>query len=186
MNGSMLCEVCTSHISPQTDRSSSHHYIIFLSFCSFSYSGVCSDRLRLSIYDVIVDQKKFQWRWKVHSLWGELVLSSPSFRIFTNKNGIVETTDLHCSAFSNMLWSSKILLNLNPNLSFACIGKNEMGNLEALCANMGIFIAGLDTYYFFELKGNLSDSTVWNTGEAGDILILDWFENRTPSLVLFG
>ena len=32
---------------------SSLHYVIFLSFCSFSYSGVCSDRLKLSIYDVV-------------------------------------------------------------------------------------------------------------------------------------
>ena len=34
---------------------------------------------------------------------------------------------------------------------------------------MDILIAGKDTYYAFELKGNFPDSTVWNTGEAGDI-----------------
>ena len=32
-------------------------------------------------------------------------------------------------------------------------------------------IAGLDTYHVFELKGNLSDSTVWNTGDADDIYV---------------
>ena len=30
---------------------------------------------------------------------------------------------------------------------------------------------GLDAYYALELKGNLTDPTVWNTGEAGDILL---------------
>ena len=43
---------------------SSLHYIVLFTFCSFSYSGVCSN-LVLSIYDVIVNQKKFQWRRKV-------------------------------------------------------------------------------------------------------------------------
>ena len=33
---------------------SSLHYVIFFSFCSFSYSGVCSDQLKLSFYDIIV------------------------------------------------------------------------------------------------------------------------------------
>ena len=36
---------------------SSLHYIIFLSFFSFSYNGVCSDWLKLSFSDVIVVQK---------------------------------------------------------------------------------------------------------------------------------
>ena len=35
-------------------------------------------------------------------------------------------------------------------------------NLEALPANMDIIIAGL------KLKVNLTHSTAWNTGEAGD------------------
>ena len=36
---------------------SSLHYVIFLSFCSFSYSGVCSDLLELSLCDLIVFPK---------------------------------------------------------------------------------------------------------------------------------
>ena len=43
------------------DRSSLHNNI-FLSFCSFSYSGACSDLLELPIHDVINVHKKFQWR----------------------------------------------------------------------------------------------------------------------------
>ena len=42
-------------------------------------------------------------------------------------------------------------------------------NLEAWHANMDILIAGLDTFYVFELKGSLTDSTVSNSEEAGDI-----------------
>ena len=40
-------------------RVSSLHYVVLLSFCSFSYSGVCFNRLELSIYDVIVGQKSY-------------------------------------------------------------------------------------------------------------------------------
>ena len=36
-------------------------------------------------------------------------------------------------------------------------------NLEALHPN----ITGLDVCHVFEWKGNLTDSTVWNTGETG-------------------
>ena len=42
-------------------------------------------------------------------------------------------------------------------------------NLESHHANMDILYAGLDVCHVFEWKGNLTDSTVWNTGEAGDI-----------------
>ena len=45
-----------------------------------------------------------------------------------------------------------------------------------LHTNMDILKVGLDTYYIFELKGNLTDSTVCNTGEAGDIN--RWFSRR--------
>ena len=34
---------------------------------------------------------------------------------------------------------------------------------------MDIIIDGIDVCHAFELKGNLPDSTVWNTGELGDI-----------------
>ena len=42
-------------------------------------------------------------------------------------------------------------------------------NLETLCPNMDIVITGLDVCKIFELKGNLIDSTLWNTGETDDI-----------------
>ena len=38
--------------------------------------------------------------------------------------------------------------------------------MEALC---DILITGLDVCHVFELKDNLTGSTVWNTGETGDI-----------------
>ena len=62
---------------------SSLHYIIFISFQSFSYSGVCSDRVEVSIYYVIVAKKKLKRRWKVHIIWVGKILSSPSFNKFT-------------------------------------------------------------------------------------------------------
>ena len=42
-------------------------------------------------------------------------------------------------------------------------------NLESYHANMDILYAGLDVCQAFEWKDNLTDSTVWNTGEVGDI-----------------
>ena len=61
---------------------SSLHYIVLITFCSFSYSGVCSNRV-LSIYDVIVNQKKFQWKRKPHILWVGLVPFITLFQYFT-------------------------------------------------------------------------------------------------------
>ena len=34
---------------------------------------------------------------------------------------------------------------------------------------MDILKAGLDTYKYFELRGNLTDSNLWNTETMGDI-----------------
>ena len=42
-------------------------------------------------------------------------------------------------------------------------------NLDALCANMDILIAGLGVLISFDLNGNHTDSRVWSTGETGDI-----------------
>ena len=42
-------------------------------------------------------------------------------------------------------------------------------NLGALHSNMDIFISGMDVSYLLNLRDNLTDSTVWNTGETGDI-----------------
>ena len=43
-------------------------------------------------------------------------------------------------------------------------------------------ISGLDIFIIFEFKGpNFTDSTVWNTGETGDI----YYKNGTTSLDLF-
>ena len=38
-----------------------------------------------------------------------------------------------------------------------------------------ILITGLDACHVFEWKGNLTDSTVWNTGETGDIHLMAFF-----------
>ena len=39
-------------------------------------------------------------------------------------------------------------------------------HLEALCTNMDVLITGLYICHVFEWKGNLTDSTVWITGET--------------------
>ena len=38
--------------------------------------------------------------------------------------------------------------------------------------NLNILIAGLGVEIHVELKGNLTDSTVWNTGETGVIVCM--------------
>ena len=50
-------------------------------------------------------------------------------------------------------------------------GKRDLGEIKEKNwdANMDILKNGLDAYKFFELKGNLTGSTVRNTGETGDI-----------------
>ena len=57
--------------------------------------------------------------------------------------------------------------------------------LEALCANMDILITGLDVCHVIEWKGNLTDSTVWNTGGTGDMhhVIYKWSLLRLALLV---
>ena len=45
------------------------------------------------------------------------------------------------------------------------------GNLEALHIYMDISKAGQDVCHVFELKGNLTGSTVRNTGEKGDMYL---------------
>ena len=52
---------------------SSLHCNISLSFCSFLYNGVYFNRLKLSVNDVIVNQKRFQWRRKATILWVGLI-----------------------------------------------------------------------------------------------------------------
>ena len=42
-------------------------------------------------------------------------------------------------------------------------------NLGTLRSNMDNLISGLGVFGAFELKGNFTDSTVWDTGKAGDI-----------------
>ena len=42
-------------------------------------------------------------------------------------------------------------------------------NLHALCSSMDILTAGLGVQIRFELKGNVTDSTVWNSRETGGI-----------------
>ena len=80
------------------------HYIIFLSFWLFSYSGVCSNQMWLSIYDVIVVQKsstgdgkyfvgKNVWEMKVQCVrvteaWNEIFLSLQNNDIIIRKQPI--------------------------------------------------------------------------------------------------
>ena len=45
----------------------------------------------------------------------------------------------------------------------------EKKNMGALHSNMDILISGMGVFDAFGLKGNFTDSTVWDTGEAGDI-----------------
>ena len=42
-------------------------------------------------------------------------------------------------------------------------------NFDTLCSNMNILIAELGVLVSFELKGNLTDFTEWNTGKTVDI-----------------
>ena len=42
-------------------------------------------------------------------------------------------------------------------------------NLDALRSSMDILIDALGVFINFELKGNLTDFTIWNTGETGDM-----------------
>ena len=50
---------------------SSLHCIISLSFCSFSYNGVCYDKLKLSVDDIIVSQKGSNGDRKLHGTLNE-------------------------------------------------------------------------------------------------------------------
>ena len=45
---------------------SSIHWVISLSFLSFSYNGVCFDKLKLSVSDIIVTQKGSNGEGKLH------------------------------------------------------------------------------------------------------------------------
>ena len=42
-------------------------------------------------------------------------------------------------------------------------------NLGALRSSIDILISGVEVFILFEFKGNLTDSTLWNTDETGDI-----------------
>ena len=55
--------------------------------------------------------------------------------------------------------------------SYLAKGEMKLTILEALHPIINVLIAGLDVCHIFELKGNLTDSTVWNAGEAGDMNI---------------
>ena len=55
---------------------SSLHWSFSLSFCSFSYNGVCKDILKLSVSDVIVSQKGSNGDRKLHfSGWDNIFVS---------------------------------------------------------------------------------------------------------------
>ena len=52
-----------------------------------------------------------------------------------------------------------------------CLGRGETRekNLSTLHFKMGILISGLGVLVDFELKCNFSDSTVYNTGNSGNM-----------------
>ena len=52
-------------------------------FIAIKWNGRVVSTMSFSFHDVMVWGKKFQWRKKVHILWVGLVLSLPSFCIFT-------------------------------------------------------------------------------------------------------
>ena len=52
-------------------------------------------------------------------------------------------------------------------------------NLETLPANIDILFTGLDVCHIFEIKVNLTDPTVWNNGETGDIYLQKLFSSIT-------
>ena len=57
-----------------------------------------------------------------------------------------------------MVFSDLFLLNIFQSMK--CLSS---GNIKSR------MIDGMDVCHIFELIGNLTDSAVWNTGEAGDI-----------------
>ena len=59
---------------------SSLHWSFFLSFYSFSYSGVCYDVLKVSVSDIIVSQKSSNGEGKLQFFWAGLQFNSRSLR----------------------------------------------------------------------------------------------------------
>ena len=71
------------------------------------------------------------------------------------------------SRFLTCFWRGKMRA-LNFSFYLAS-GEMKEENLGALCANLDIIMTRPDVCYVFEWKGNLTFSTVWDTGETGDI-----------------
>ena len=72
---------------------------IYLSFCSFSHSGVCFDGLKLSTNDVIVSQKRSNGDRKQHFSCMTIILLAlfaqrKVFGLRNNQNSLMETTCL--------------------------------------------------------------------------------------------
>ena len=91
-----LHEQVSNDIADCNNATNSLHYIIFLSFWSFSYMLQLCSAVYLWRHTY---SKKVQCRWKVHILWVGLVLSSRSLHIFT-ETGL----------FRNSKWNSNRLL----------------------------------------------------------------------------
>ena len=56
-------------------------------------------------------------------------------------------------------------------------GEIKVKNWDTLHANVDILKTVLDAYHYFDLKSNLTGSTVRNAGETGDINRQAWFPN---------
>ena len=67
-----ICSICLMALEFNLERVSSLHWISSLSFCSYLYSGVCFNGLKLSVSDLIVSQKRVQWRLEATILWAGL------------------------------------------------------------------------------------------------------------------
>ena len=55
-------------------------YFISLSFCSFSYNGICYNRLKLSVSDIIVSQKGSNEDGKLH-FFGTIIDASKNWNL---------------------------------------------------------------------------------------------------------
>ena len=77
---------------------SSLHWIISLSFCLFSYNGVCQVVLKLSITDVIVSQKGSNGDGKLHFFGRDYILLAlfAQKHIFGQRYMFVRGNILHC------------------------------------------------------------------------------------------
>ena len=108
---------------------SSLHCNTSLSFCLFSYSGLCFGKLKLSVSDVIVNQKRYNGERKLHFLGWDYqrfkILIKMSACIDIDRACDLKRTEgnrLHCTKRAQnktkiVQWRLLVDLNLNNSLS---------------------------------------------------------------------